>query len=445
MYFLIKRLLDRRFTLESQEVMLERNTLLEATEQEEILRSKEFMAFIKQQANLGEITPKTFSNLTRNGKMVLSKEKIYEVYTKTPVSSTIGQRMQAVAHYLEELYDKMIFRKARQGEYHDRILQLTEEQQEKFFGKLIEDTSKRNITRLAEQFLRAQYKKVYQQIRRYRWLDFQGFLTRAYEEFTNGEQLNVDNNQVLMDVALLLVYVQHLYSKSIESREVKYVLVDEVQDYSPAQMELIQTIYPRAKFTLLGDENQAIFQTSNTFENIAQSFIEKEYQVTRRDLLTSYRSNGPITQLFERLANKSEEMTIVLVREDGVLPQFAKAETKKEYLLELMRLLENAPKNEAVALITKNTKEAQSLHNKLQEIFNTHLFTQDTREVPGKGINILPISLAKGLEFDHVIVHDVSKEHFSTDRDRHLLYTMISRAMKSVSLPFISEVTNFLK
>jgi len=444
MHYLLKKLLDKRFTLENEETMLERNTLLEATDEEVILRSKEFFDFILKNAQETEITAEDFRDLNRAGKRVLSKEKIFDIYQQTPKTASPAQRVQAVAHHLEERYDRMIFNKARTSEYHDRILQLTEEQQEKYFGKLIEDTSKRNITRLAEQFLRSHYRKVYQQIRRFSWVDFEGFLTRNYREYT-GKDLSINDAQVSLDVALLLVLIQHTYSKTVENREVKYVLIDEVQDYSQAQMELIQLIFPRAKFTLLGDENQAIFQTSNSFANIKESFEQKDYQVTLRNLLTSYRSNGPITQLFERLANKREEMTIVLVREDGSKPQWIETKNKEEYLDALAAIFKNASPDEATALITKDTKEAEMLYRKLNKQFLVHLFTQDTRQVPGKGLNILPISLAKGLEFDHVIIHDVSKEHFASKRDRHLLYTMISRAMKSVSLPYMKELTEFLK
>lgn len=443
MHFLLKRFLDKRFTLEAEGKMLEKNMLNEATPTEEILRSKTFIDFLRGNARQAKIELADLSDIMRGNRVILPKEKIYDFFHKTPKDAPVHQRMQAVAHHLENLFNELIVKKSRTTEFHNRILELTEEQQEKYFGKLIEDTSKKNITHLAQQYLRRHYKPVFRQINNFAWLNFVRILKRNYKEYTN-ERVNILVEDVPCDIAVLLVFIQHLYAKPLSDNQVKYVLVDEVQDYSPAQMEVIQSFFPRAKFTLLGDENQAIFQTSNTFENIRISFEEKGYHVTQRDLLTSYRSNGPITQLFERLANSKDDLNIVLVREDGKEPLVKKLADEESYNAYLNQLIGQFDTEESTAIITKDKKEAQKVYQLLSKNYRVKLFAQGTREVPGKNINILPISLAKGLEFDNVVVHDASQAHFHTNRDRHLLYTMVSRAMKSIVLPYIDELTHFL-
>ena len=58
--------------------------------------------------------------------------------------------------------------------------------------------------------------------------------------------------------------VPYLYlSDLIEGRKsqtsIKYVFIDEIQDYSPLQLEYMKYMFPYSKFTMLGDINQSIF------------------------------------------------------------------------------------------------------------------------------------------------------------------------------------------
>ena len=61
-----------------------------------------------------------------------------------------------------------------------------------------------------------------------------------------------------------------------------------------------------------------------------------------------------------------------------------------------------------------------------------------------KKVRILPIELAKGLEFDHVILFDVSDKNYQTEQDQRLLYTAISRGTQAVWITYEGELTRFL-
>lgn len=60
-------------------------------------------------------------------------------------------------------------------------------------------------------------------------------------------------------------------------------------------------------------------------------------------------------------------------------------------------------------------------------------------------VTVLPISLAKDLEFDRVVLYDVSSEMYHTPRDRHILYTAIYRVMQTITLLYSQQLTNFLQ
>ncbi len=48
--------------------------------------------------------------------------------------------------------------------------------------------------------------------------------------------------------------------------------------------------------------------------------------------------------------------------------------------------------------------------------------------------SIYSTDIAKGREFDHVILYDVSNEQFYTTQDKRILYTLLSRSIESVWL-----------
>jgi len=53
--------------------------------------------------------------------------------------------------------------------------------------------------------------------------------------------------------------------------------------------------------------------------------------------------------------------------------------------------------------------------------------------------------MAKGLEFDHVIVPSVTEKHYSTQIDKNLLYVACTRAMHRLTVTFAGKMTRFIK
>lgn len=52
--------------------------------------------------------------------------------------------------------------------------------------------------------------------------------------------------------------------------------------------------------------------------------------------------------------------------------------------------------------------------------------------------------MSKGLEFDQVIVHDVSDVLYKTQLERSLLYIACTRAMHKLDLVCCGKITTFL-
>jgi DNA helicase-2/ATP-dependent DNA helicase PcrA len=187
----------------------------------------------------------------------------------------------------------------------------------KYFDELINDDSEASLIHYAHLLLKKKYRQIHKQILQFQWIDAVAIFKSLLQTYilTNEAISEV----ITLDEVVILVLTRHWFIEKIETVQMKYVFIDEVQDYTPAQIYLLSEFFPKAKFTMVGDENQAIFNSTISFEQIAQQFANRQSVVTY-PLLYSYRSTGAITQLFNQLTN--QEITIIPVRPMGKIPQY---------------------------------------------------------------------------------------------------------------------------
>ena len=83
--------------------------------------------------------------------------------------------------------------------------------------------------------------------------------------------------------------------------DARYVMIDEVQDYTPDQLAVMARFFRRAHFMLLGDPHQAIRPETASYAQIREVFERLRSSIEDCQLLTSYRSTPEITALFAGL------------------------------------------------------------------------------------------------------------------------------------------------
>lgn len=251
-----------------------------------------------------------------------------------------------------------------------------------------------------------------------------------------------------------LLPVEWLYLKiaitGMGNPSAKYVMVDEVQDYSAAQLIILARYFRRAHFLLLGDENQAIKDGTATFDDIREIFTAERGGMDTCRLLTSYRSSPEITDLFASLANTREGVTISSIQRPGINPVLFACESEEDHLARLSEVIEDAQAHVGLtAIIVPHTYLAKRYVKKMNETNalenNTPAIIENYDRLPDKGVFFVSLALAKGLEFDHVVIPDVSAQVFDeSDLARHQLYTTISRATRKVTLLSRRAVTPLL-
>ena len=226
--------------------------------------------------------------------------------------------------------------------------------------------------------------------------------------------------------------------------DAKYVMIDEVQDYTVAQLAVLARYFKRAHFLLLGDQNQAIAPGTATFDQVRALFREVRGPLEECRLMTSYRSTPEITQLFASLLDDDERLSISSIQRADTAPEIIACASEQDYDRELRRVLAQAVGDDGLtAVVVPQKHQAKLLRKKLGDAAPALIDAAAT--LPASGVVLVPLKLAKGLEFDHVIVPDASERAFPDDPlSRRRLYTTVSRATRGITLLAQGEITPLL-
>ena len=214
----------------------------------------------------------------------------------------------------------------------------------------------------------------------------------------------------------------------------RYVIVDEVQDYTEAQLMIMTKYFKNAHFMMLGDEFQSIHSGTATFKDIENWFTSQGKEVTNLSLMTSYRSSPEITKLFTSLLPKEIRIQTNSVQREGIEPTVIACETHGEYAEKLRSVIAENTRAEGLTAIICEDRSGINLITRTLGDDTPHVI-RSYEALPKSGVVMMELKLAKGLEFDTVILPDVTAGEYP-DRPlfRHRLYTAISRATEKIIL-----------
>lgn len=160
-------------------------------------------------------------------------------------------------------------------------------------------------------------------------------------------------------------------------------------------------------------------------------------------LTQSYRSTQQVTDFTKHILKNGEAVTSFA--REGELPTMTVAPDEDAALQRVMaELKRNDQDHETTAIIGKDLADCREITEKLTAagVQVTLIRSENQRLAPG--IIVVPSFLAKGLEFDAVIVWHASKSRYGADDERQLLYTICSRAMHRLSLVAIDQLSPLL-
>lgn len=439
-------------------------------EDKKIVRLKDSLQFFNAVTRYAKHLEKRgmlFKNIyfKNKNKPFYSKEKVKDIYYSFNENYHLRNRIEATKEALLNSLSHRIASEAKKDWVSKTIESLDQEELNKLYDHPDQEfeSSAKEEHFLARKIVIKQLKKVSRKIHQNRFLNIRGqymaFL-RAVPKLIDLSKWDITQEQwdahlervkqrfldrkiKMADISAYL-YLYDLVTGRRTNYEMRYAFIDEIQDYTSFQLAYLKYNFPRAKFTMLGDLNQAIFtkdESKTLLGQISKLFDSEKIDVVQ--LTKSYRSTKELTEFTKQILRQGEKIEAFNRR--GPLPAFYKRDSiEKEYYALEDILAENDKQNLTTAIITKTLAEAQEVAKTLKErdIKATLIGSANQRLVPGT--LIMPSYLAKGLEFDAVIAWQVSNKNYNHLDETQLLYTIASRAMYKLDLIYTGEKSNLL-
>jgi DNA helicase-2/ATP-dependent DNA helicase PcrA len=234
-----------------------------------------------------------------------------------------------------------------------------------------------------------------------------------------------------------LIYLRLRLEGITAYAHVKHLVVDEMQDYTPVHYAVLSRLFACRK-TILGDVNQMVNPYSaSSAETIERVFPDAEVVKLHR----SYRSTIEITTFAQRIAPNPDLIPLERHGQEPSLVRCDSPEQERQALQRLVAAFQHSGK-QSLGIICKTLRQATQLQQALQSL-GTHLLTAESTTFK-EGIVVTTAYLAKGLEFDEVIVPFVSARIYKTEVDKGLLYVACTRAMHQLTLTYVGDLTPFL-
>lgn len=222
-------------------------------------------------------------------------------------------------------------------------------------------------------------------------------------------------------------------------RSVKHLLIDEMQDYTPVQYAVLARLFPCNK-TILGDAYQSINPYSASQAEEVRAVFTGAWCVT---LNTSYRSSYEITRFTQEICPNPD---LVPIKRHGEVPRVVQCRTRKEETARIVEAAEafGASSHNTLGIICKTQKQARRVADALHASgVQPHLLEEQTQTF-STGVVVCTAHMAKGLEFDEVVVPDVGASTYQAPMERNLLYVACTRAMHRLTVTHTGAPSPFL-
>ncbi len=260
------------------------------------------------------------------------------------------------------------------------------------------------------------------------------------------------NKTVELEDLAPLLYLKHRIMGFENEINIKYVVIDEAQDFSPFQFFTLKKMFNTDFFTILGDLSQGIHSYRSIKNwNVVLDKIFDSNNSQYLKLEQSYRTTIEIMDLANEVIKLIPKEDLILAKpvvRHGEIPSVVKFKYKKDILNEaqnkIVDLISDGYKS--IAVICKTPKECKSVHNELKKNKQLNIkLLEGKEEQYDNTIVIVPSYLSKGLEFDAVIIINIDDVYNEEELDLKLLYVSMTRAQHKLFVYYKEGNNNLLE
>lgn len=389
-----------------------------------------------------------FDDIIVKDRIVISREEIVRLFRKDyaylPVIKRLQKLRQRLLYVLEPLEKKqmeaVMNTLAESGEYTDKG-----EIKARSYMAVREQfrAAKESIERMTAFDPLLLYKKLFMDKKLMERLAG-GRLPEGFDAMAAFTVERMKSRTIHYEDMVPLIYIQGVMGGLPDTSFVKHLIIDEMQDYSPLQLEIIKQLFKHCSITMLGDLLQSINPCMNagSLQNIAAVFDAPGTAVL--ELTRSYRSTVEITQ-FSR-AVLSEPVHGEFVSREGEKPEVRQAVDEAQLLSAVVEDVKRLKEQgySSIAILCKTAQGSRSVFERIGRDTGAVLVTGEDDQY-STGVVVIPSYLSKGLEFDAVLVIHTPREGYERAEEMRLLYTVLTRALHVLHIYTTEPRPEFLK
>jgi len=413
-----------------------------------------------------------FKAITFRGRTLIPAERIRDAFYALEHTLPIPNRLQLVAkQLLEEL--KELAKRERRRPWVEEEMELLDRdafqeayeelrRRKRLGGNTFDDFALEKQL-LSTMVVNEAFKPLRAAVKRFRFVDIpavyrqlfadpayhslvaeDGQLPESWPAICEQTLTRLEQGELAYEDATPYLYLKERIEGFQTNTSVRHVFVDEAQDYTAFQFAFLKRLFPHAKMTVLGDFNQAIHAHAAQEVDFTRLSGLYEGESTETILLTrSYRSTRPIVEMTRHLVPGGE--AIEPFNRDGKTPTLHQAKDEQalhEAICQRIAALQQE-NYKTIAMICKSAAEAEHAYAALSDRLPLRLIKKETVSFE-HGVLVIPAYLAKGMEFDAVLIYNASAQQYGRDNERKLFYTACTRAMHELHLFYSGELSPFL-
>ncbi|MDQ0257010.1 DNA helicase-2/ATP-dependent DNA helicase PcrA [Evansella vedderi] len=408
-----------------------------------------------------------FKDITSRGEVLFTAEDIKNYFYSLESSITIPNRVRLTAEWLlkrlaemekEERKKDWVLEESELLDKEDYLETYKELQKDSYNEDTFNDLEEEQAL-LAKKVVRRRFHPVKKRIKQLKFIDIKSLYKQlfhielveelGYKPLKNWKEISnltlqyLEKNELLYEDATPFLYLTDQIEGRKTNTVIRHLFIDEAQDYSPFQLEYLKQLFPNSKMTILGDINQAIYAHSMEAPTLLSEGLYDSKETGRVTLTRSYRSTKQIVE-FTKGLNPNGHFIEAFNRQ-GELPTLTESNYKDELHKGIVSKVHDLLKkgHETIAILCKTAAESREVYEDLKNDLDIHLMDKESHTF-NKGVLLLPAYLAKGIEFDAVIIFNASNEIYGDESERKLFYTACTRAMHELHLFTLGNVTHFL-
>lgn len=397
--------------------------------------------------------------LKLNDFVVLTEEEMTPIFARAleeqhaTLQGRVDATIERLIDYVKNNIDSIL---TRYNEYENNLfknasLEERESLRKKFIKERIEIQKNCSAT-IRKYFAKA----VLSPIKLYRLFismldDFNIYGYKKINELKKTTMVNIKGNKYDFEDLAALLYLKLRTEPNRQYSNIKHTVIDEAQDLGIFNFYVLRKCLPTSTFSIFGDLAQSIYDYRgiDNWDEVNSLIFNNKANIVNFN--KSYRTTASIMNVADAISESINLGKSDLVVRQGLPVSFDEASTSNELVEQIANKIKEYKEKgyKTIAVISKTDLLSRYINDDLRELGIVIPNVTEKDDVSLDEFSVCTISnqLAKGLEFDAVILNNVNDKIYSCDStlDMKLLYVAVTRALHELDITYNGKIPEVLQ